>query len=94
MIHVEDAIAKGKKGLAATLGQVSGEFSYDETAYHLPVTYALTGMAVHSGDTARKAYAQTGENPLVAGECSHRLGHHCRRKGTPSLFRVYPGCRI
>ena len=69
MIHVEEAIAKGKKGLTATLGQVSEEFSYDETAYHLPVTYALTGMAVHSGDTARKAYALTRENPLVAGEC-------------------------
>jgi len=69
MIQVEEAVARGKKGLAATLGQVSGEFSYEETAYHLPVTYALTGMAVHSGDTAQKAYAMTGENPLVAGEC-------------------------
>jgi acetyl-CoA decarbonylase/synthase complex subunit beta len=69
MIHVEEAVARGKKGLAATLGQVSGEFSYEETAYHLPVTYALTGMAVHSGDTAQKAYAMTAENPLVAGEC-------------------------
>jgi acetyl-CoA decarbonylase/synthase complex subunit beta/acetyl-CoA synthase len=70
MIQVEEAIARGKKGLADTISQVSGEFSYDETAYHLPVTYALTGMAVHSGDTARKAFAATGENPLVAGECA------------------------
>ncbi|NTW92682.1 MAG: hypothetical protein HGA40_04490, partial [Methanoregulaceae archaeon] len=61
MIHVEEAIARGKKGLAAALSQVFGEFSYDETAYHLPVTYALTGMAVHSGDAARKAFAATGE---------------------------------
>ena len=69
MIQVEEAVARGKKGLAATLGQVAGEFSYEETAYHLPVTYALTGMAVHSGDAAQKAYAMTAENSLVAGEC-------------------------
>jgi acetyl-CoA decarbonylase/synthase complex subunit beta len=70
MILVEEAIAKGKKGLINTLNQISGEFSYEETAYHLPVTFALTGMAVHSGDTARQAFSMTGENPLVAVECA------------------------
>ncbi|MDD1706930.1 MAG: CO dehydrogenase/CO-methylating acetyl-CoA synthase complex subunit beta, partial [Methanoregulaceae archaeon] len=70
MIRVEEAIAKGKKGLTDTIQLVSGEFSYEETAYHLPVTYALTGIAVHSGDTARQAFSLTGENPLVAMECA------------------------
>jgi acetyl-CoA decarbonylase/synthase complex subunit beta/acetyl-CoA synthase len=70
MIRVEEAIAKGKKGLANSLNQVSGEFAYEETAYHLPVTFALTGMAVHSGDAARQAFSLTGDNPLVAMECA------------------------
>jgi acetyl-CoA decarbonylase/synthase complex subunit beta len=69
MIHVEDVIILGKKSLRSRLTSLSGEFSYEETAYHLPVTFALTGNAVHTADEARKAYALTDENPLVACEC-------------------------
>jgi acetyl-CoA decarbonylase/synthase complex subunit beta len=69
MIHVEDAIISGKRSLKARMLQLAGDLSYDETAYHLPVTYALTGKAVTNAEDAREAYALTGENPLVACEC-------------------------
>ena len=69
MIHVEEAVGRGNSELASTLSLITGEFSYDETAYHLPVTYALTGMPVHSGDAAREAFSKTGGSPLVAVEC-------------------------
>jgi acetyl-CoA decarbonylase/synthase complex subunit beta len=69
MIHVEDAIVSGKQSLQSRIKRLSGEFSYEETAYHLPVTYALTGKAVHSAEGAREAYTLTNENPLVACEC-------------------------
>jgi acetyl-CoA decarbonylase/synthase complex subunit beta/acetyl-CoA synthase len=94
MIHVEEAIARGKKRLAAALGQVSGELSYDETAYHLPVTYALTGMAVHSGDAARKAFAMTGENPLVAGECATASATAAGGKEPPPYSGFIPDAEL
>jgi acetyl-CoA decarbonylase/synthase complex subunit beta len=69
MIHVEDAIISGNRSLKTRMEQLSGDISYDETAYHLPVTFALTGKPVHTAKEAREAYALTGENPLVACEC-------------------------
>ena len=58
-------IEKLKKDMAA----ITGSFSYPETAYHLPITYSLTGVAVQDGASARQAFAKSGENPLVACEC-------------------------
>ncbi len=81
MIHVENAIISGKKSLKERIEQLSGTFSYEETAYHLPVTFALTGKAVHSADEARGAFRATGENPLVAGEC---LTAAAEGTGTPA----------
>jgi acetyl-CoA decarbonylase/synthase complex subunit beta len=69
MIHVEDAIVSGKQSLHSRMERLSGNFSYEETAYHLPVTFALTGKPVHTANEAREAYALTNENPLVACEC-------------------------
>ncbi len=51
------------------MAAITGSFSYPETAYHLPISYALTGVAVQDGASARQAYAKAGENPLVACEC-------------------------
>ncbi len=48
---------------------MTGNFSYEETAYHLPITYALTGKSVHNAGEARDAFALTDKNPLVACEC-------------------------
>ena len=69
MISVDDAIVSGKRSLDSRMEQLSGVFSYEETAYHLPVTYALTGKAVHTANEAREAYQATERNPLVACEC-------------------------
>jgi len=69
MQGVEKARVSGNAELLKILNGIKGEFSYDETAYHLPVTYAITGNAIHSGDEARKAYENTGGNALVAAEC-------------------------
>jgi acetyl-CoA decarbonylase/synthase complex subunit beta/acetyl-CoA synthase len=69
MIDVEKAIGSGNSDLKEKVSQLSGIFSYEETAYHLPVTFALTGIQVHGAEAAREAYAVTHENPLVAMEC-------------------------
>ncbi len=63
------AIKTGNAQLKSKISQISREFSYDETAYNLPISFALTGVGVHDKSTAATVFAQTGNNPLVACEC-------------------------
>jgi acetyl-CoA decarbonylase/synthase complex subunit beta len=44
-------------------------FAYEETAYHLPISFALTGIAVHDQKTADEVFSKTNNNPIVASEC-------------------------
>lgn len=60
--HGEDALKTKMTGISRT-------FSYDETAYHLPVSYALTGIPVHDRAGAADVFSKAGNNPLVATEC-------------------------
>ncbi len=48
---------------------INHSLSYDETAYHLPISFALTGIAVHDQKSAIDVYEKTASNPLVASEC-------------------------
>ena len=59
----------GNEQLKNKMASISREFSYEETAYHLPVSYALTGIAVHNRSTASDVFTKTSSNPLVAAEC-------------------------
>lgn len=68
MIPVKAAKEQGGNGLGAKLGSLSGNISYEETAYHLPLAFALTGIPVHSADEARTIYAKTQNNPIIAVE--------------------------
>jgi CO dehydrogenase/CO-methylating acetyl-CoA synthase complex beta subunit len=69
MKNIKSAVNAGNESLKTRLEGMGGSFSYDETAYHLPVTFALTGNAVNTADEAQKAFAAAGQNPLVAAEC-------------------------
>ena len=69
MKNIKSAVNAGNESLKTRLEGMEGSFSYDETAYHLPVTFALTGNAVNTADEAQKAFAAAGQNPLVAAEC-------------------------
>jgi len=90
MIHVENAIILGKESLKERMKHLSGTFSYEETAYHLPVSYALTGNAVHSADEARAAFQSTGENPLVAVECLTAAAETTAGKAPPPYTGFLP----
>jgi len=68
MTDVIMAKKTGSEHLKEKLSHISCEFSYDETAYHLPISFALTGIPVHNKKSAEEVYAKTGENPLVASE--------------------------
>ncbi len=69
MTDVTLAKKTGNEQLKSKITSISQEFSYEETAYHLPVSFALTGIAVHDHTTAAEVFAKTSENPLVAAEC-------------------------
>lgn len=69
MTDITEAVTAGRVQLAAAMAALSGPLLYDETAYHLPISFAVTGTPVSDADSARTAYAGSSENPLVAWEC-------------------------
>ncbi|MDD1666367.1 MAG: CO dehydrogenase/CO-methylating acetyl-CoA synthase complex subunit beta [Methanomicrobiales archaeon] len=69
MTEIEGAVRRGTGQLKKDMATITGTLGYPETAYHLPISYALTGIMVKDGETARQAHAKAGENPLVACEC-------------------------
>jgi acetyl-CoA decarbonylase/synthase complex subunit beta/acetyl-CoA synthase len=69
MSDVTLAIKTGNEQLKNKIAKLSGEFSYEDTAYHLPVSYALTGTPVHTPQAAAEVLTKTADNPLVAAEC-------------------------
>ncbi|MGE5831702.1 MAG: CO dehydrogenase/CO-methylating acetyl-CoA synthase complex subunit beta, partial [Methanomicrobiales archaeon] len=69
MSEIDAGVGQGTGQLKKAMAAISGTLGYAETAYHLPISYALTGIDVKDGPSAREAYAKSGENPLVACEC-------------------------
>jgi CO dehydrogenase/CO-methylating acetyl-CoA synthase complex beta subunit len=69
MTDVELAIKKGKDQLKSKITTIGGSFSYEDTAYHLPISFALTGIPVHDQVSSLDVFLRTNENSLVASEC-------------------------
>jgi acetyl-CoA decarbonylase/synthase complex subunit beta/acetyl-CoA synthase len=69
MTDVELAKKTGEDLLKNRIARIQNTFSYEETAYHLPVSFALTGIAVHDRATALDVFARMNNNPLIASEC-------------------------
>ena len=69
MTDVEMAKKNGETHLKTMITTINHPVSYDETAYHLPVSFALTGIAVHDQKAALDVFEKTGNNSLVALEC-------------------------
>ena len=90
MTDVELAKKHGDEQLVGRISAISKNFSYEETAYHLPVSFALTGIAVHDhaeprrqpgqlhcGSPQRRTPPQAGatQGNLRTGRLG-RAGHH------------------
>jgi acetyl-CoA decarbonylase/synthase, CODH/ACS complex subunit beta len=69
LTDVELAKKRGGEHLRECILAITKTFSYDDTAYHLPISFALTGTAVHDKNTAQDVFSKTGNNPIVALEC-------------------------
>jgi len=68
MTDVELAKKRGEERLRARVEGIRNAFTYDETAYHLPVSYALTGIPVHDPKAALDVFSKTAGNPIIASE--------------------------
>jgi acetyl-CoA decarbonylase/synthase, CODH/ACS complex subunit beta len=68
MTDVELAKKRGEEHLSAALSSITHSFVYEDTAYHLPISFALTGTGVHNPETAREVFLKTNNNPIVASE--------------------------
>lgn len=65
---------------------------YGETAYHLPISFALTGIDARDRTSAQVAYIRASQNPIIAAECL--LSEKTGREGKePSPYTV-PGDTI
>jgi len=69
MTDVELAKKHGETQLKERITTIQKPFSYEETAYHLPISFALTGIEVHDRLAAADVFARTGNNPIIASEC-------------------------
>ncbi|MDD1700174.1 MAG: CO dehydrogenase/CO-methylating acetyl-CoA synthase complex subunit beta [Methanoregula sp.] len=69
MTDVKSAKSNGENHLKMMIKAINHTISYDETAYHLPISFALTGIAVHDQKTALDVFNRTNSNPMVALEC-------------------------
>ncbi len=79
MTDVEKEKKMGNEQMKTRIAETGANFSYDETAYHLPVSFALTGIGVHDQKAALEVYEKTGGNALVASEII--LAHETSVKG-------------
>ena len=68
MTEIDPAAAAGGLILGERVQRLTGEFMYEETAYHLPISFALTGREVHDAQTAKEVFELSGKSPLVAIE--------------------------
>jgi len=69
MTDVELSKKRGEEQLKVEMMNLKHSFSYEETAYHLPISFALTGIAVHDPVSAADVFTRTDNNPIVASEC-------------------------
>ena len=69
MTDVRLAKKNGEEHLKAQISAMKQSFFYEETAYHLPISFALTGIAVHDPKSALDVFSKTANNPIVASEC-------------------------
>jgi len=66
--EIGSAVRNGREELSRGMDALSGALQHPETAYHLPIAFALTGIAVHDAGGAREAYVKAANHPLVAAE--------------------------
>lgn len=68
MVSVDEAVSAGIKKITAEIEAISSLSGYQGTAYHLPVSYAISGTAVSDAASAKQVYQETKQSPLIGNE--------------------------
>ena len=69
MTSIKESLPRGVAALDKAMAGITAIPGYDETAYHLPISFAVTGTVVEDAASAEEAYLKSGKNPLIAWEC-------------------------
>ena len=69
MTDVELARKNGETALKDRITAIAHPLTYEDTAYHLPISFALTGTAVDDQKAAVEVFTRMNNNPVVASEC-------------------------
>ena len=75
MTSIQESLPRGVAALDQAMAGITAIPGYDETAYHLPISYAVTGTVVDDAASAQEAYLKSGKNPLIAWECLQASMH-------------------
>jgi len=90
MTEVKNAVASGSASFKKRMQLISVLHEYGETAYHLPVSFALTGIDVRDRASSQDAYIRASNNPIIAAECL--LSEKTGREGKePSPYTGFIG---
>lgn len=68
MVHVETSVSSGMKKITEQIAAKTSLKGYQDTAYYLPISYAISGLAIDTIETAQNAFSATHESPLVGAE--------------------------
>ncbi len=91
MVDITQSLTEGKKILEKKLADIKVLVGYGETAYHLPVSYSLTGKEVNSGEDAEIAYKATSDSLLVATEAIVAAGSVAGSTADNSIYTGFIG---
>jgi len=68
MVLIDSSVSSGMKKIAEQVAAVSSFHGYQDTAYYLPISYAISGSGIDSKLTAEQVFAAAHQSPLVGAE--------------------------
>ncbi len=68
MVQIDSSVSSGMKKIAEQVAAVSSFHGYQDTAYYLPISYAISGSGIDSKQAAEQVFAAAHQSPLVGAE--------------------------
>jgi len=68
MVQIDTSVSSGMKKIAEQVAAVSSFHGYQDTAYYLPISYAISGSGIDSKQVAEQVFAAAHQSPLVGAE--------------------------
>ncbi|MDD1727860.1 MAG: CO dehydrogenase/CO-methylating acetyl-CoA synthase complex subunit beta [Methanospirillum sp.] len=68
MVQIDTSVASGIKKIAEQVAAISSFHGYQDTAYYLPISYAISGSGIDSQQAAEQVFAAAHQSPLIGAE--------------------------